>query len=470
MKFNMHNEYKISGFPLILNSPSRRRSLSIPFLTTSPLADVFLAFVLLPLWWLLGIEQFVWFLIFGLAAWKTIIRHRFRVHLSGPLVILVVFIGIYLLSGFSIIEGFRLITFLRNLSMYVTALFVLIVLTHEIQSESQLFHVTDAVLLAVGWASLIGIFAIIGIARPEIRSVIGYFLPASISQTDYGSRIVWRELGSESWFAGLGTYFRVRSLFLYGTMYATSIAITCPLLFYRFNSVQSRKLKWLLLGLGALFLVNLAFTTGRSAIAAFMIGLGYWSWITFGLSRRWGRVVILLLTFIGVVIAFVLAISTLQSYDFVQYAQAKIQAFLAARGSSTADRFYVYQKTLEGWSKRPFLGWGTERDIPGFRYPAGSHSYFLGTLYKQGLVGLTVFVLLLWSLWRSTSPAKIKKCFHSDAKAILRYGRWILVIYTINSLTDVLDLDATTMAITWTVFSILLTAASCRVRFHDEYG
>jgi len=451
-----------------LSPHSSPHSLVLPFLTTSPLTDISLAFILLPIWWLLGIEQFAWFLIFGLAAWKTLIRHRYRIRLQGPIVVLTVFIGIYLLSGFSIVEKFRLITFARTLSTYITALFVLIVLTHETQNKAQFFQIVDALLIAVGWASLIGLFAIVGIMRPEFRSSIGYLLPTTISQTDYGSRIAWRELGNVSWFAGLGVYFRVRSFFLYGTMYATALAMTLPLLLYRIRCTKKWKTRFFLFCLGIVLLVNLLFTTGRSAILALVIGLGYWSWITFGLSRRWSRLIVLLLVFTGILFTLGIIISLIQDYNLVQYVQLKIQTFLAARGSSTPDRLYVYQKTLEGWSKRPFLGWGTERDIPGFRYPAGSHSYFLGTLYKQGFVGLTVFTILFVSLWKETSLSRIKQCFHPYAKTFLQHGRWILVLYFINSTTDVLDLDATTMTIAWTIFALLVAVAVCRVQFHHN--
>src|SRR5690606_2353644 len=76
-----------------------------------------------------------------------------------------------------------------------------------------------------------------------------------------------------------------------------------------------------------------------------------------------------------------------------------IESTVYARGSGSAtSRTTIYVATVAGLMERPFLGWGTERDITtvdNFALPAGSHSYYLGFAYKHGLLGLAVLLTFL---------------------------------------------------------------------------
>ena len=101
------------------------------------------------------------------------------------------------------------------------------------------------------------------------------------------------------------------------------------------------------------------------------------------------------------------------------------------------------------------FGWGTERDMKGMTYPLGSHSYYLGTLYKQGILGLVLFLSLLFSIWKKIN-IKVKE--YNKYTWLLKYGQFVLFVYLINSFTDVLDLDATTMMFSWIIFSLLIVA------------
>lgn len=439
------------------------KSAPIPIITTSVFSDITLFFALLPVWWFLGIEQIIWLFLFALTTIKTLVLHRFRVRVVTAAKILVFFLIIHLVSSLSIVESFRIITFIRNFSMYLLALFIVITITNNVRTEEQLQRVIDGLLVGIGWAVILGFLGIIGLFRPEFTSGIGYLLPSSISSTDYGTRIVLRSTGTLSWFAGLGTYYRIRSVFLYGTMYATTLAMTYPLLLYRFRISETLKGRLILVILGCLMLINLLFTTGRSAIAAWLIGAVVWLWFTYGLSKRWGKLVLLLLMLMACILIVAFLVSIFLGLDPFQLTEANLRSLLAARGSSTADRLYVYQQTLIGWLDRPLIGWGTERDIPGFRYPAGSHSYYLGTLYKQGIIGLAIFVLLLSNLWQSTSPGNVRRRLQWKPKILLQLGRWSLAVYILNGFTDVLDLDASTMTFSWIILALLLTAANCQL-------
>jgi len=120
---------------------------------------------------------------------------------------------------------------------------------------------------------------------------------------------------------------------------------------------------------------------------------------------------------------------------------------LYSRGEGSANaRSKIYIQTFESFLERPIFGWGTERDVKGLAYPLGSHSYYLGTLYKQGVAGLVLFLSIIANVWINI---KVKSNLNYKVSLFFRYGQYMLLVFMINSFTDVLDLDATTMMFLW---------------------
>lgn len=430
------------------------RLLILPFVTTSSTTDVRLLFLLLPMWWLLGVEQFVWPIVLLWSAWKTLVRRRFEIHVVPTLVLLLMFISAHVVSAFFIDEPLRLITFFRNLSMYVTAFLLVFVIVNSVANWHEIRSLLLSIVYPMGLASIVGVLGISGAWRPSFTSLIGYVLPRWISNTTYGGTIAYRNVGSASWFAVVGQYFRVNSFFLFATLYASALALTLPVVIMLYADWRKSipKFAWMLLLV--LLGVNLIFTTGRIAALGFLVGGTYYLFVIRANQR------IRQFSYILVMVTCFLLLSTLIAVFLVPECLGEAyRNFVLARGSgSFLDRAFVYRSTFEGVSQRPVFGWGTERDIPGFPYPAGSHSYYLGILYKQGIVGFLLFITIWWSLWRDTRiPAGVLSG-RSPILRFLQYGRWVVIAAMVNALTDVLDLDASTMAIMWLIFSLLIVS------------
>ncbi|HRN68195.1 MAG TPA: hypothetical protein PLD89_08760, partial [Promineifilum sp.] len=94
------------------SSPSR---LVIPFVDTQPLTDIKLAILMLPVWWALGVEQFIWPILFGIASIKTVHLQDLRLVVTRPLRWFGLFLIAVLISGLFIEESMRYATFARNL-------------------------------------------------------------------------------------------------------------------------------------------------------------------------------------------------------------------------------------------------------------------------------------------------------------------------------------------------------------------
>ena len=433
-------------------------NVTIPYIYSSPIFDIGLLLALFPLWWFLGVEQFIWTLGTFLIMLKVVAKQRQKVYVVATLKWLFFFLIVHLLSGFFIVESFRLITFVRNFGAYSAAFLVVLIITNQLKSWREvrwLLVIMTGILFLSASVSLLGI---LGIWRPSFTSLMGSVLPGWIRATSYGGQIAVRSLGRPSWFSGLNSYFRVNGFFMFSTMYASTLAYFLPMVFFLFSMAAKLRGKMFLALVIVLFIINLIFTTGRIAIISCLIGAAFYLVFYAG-----SRILVRLLALFAIVcVILILFFSAYYTSDVFEPIAQLYEDLVYARGpGSFTDRGTVYVHTIEGALQRPLLGWGTERDIPNFPYPAGSHSHYLAILYKQGIVGLLVFLGMLITLWKETTIPHLKQVAHPDQVKLLKflkYGRWTLVTVLVNSFTDVLDLDATTMMMMWTILAMLIQA------------
>jgi O-antigen ligase len=436
---------------------SNHLPLRLPFVDTSPLWDVRWLLVLLPVWWLLGMEQFIWVVGFGWAAVKSAYRRGGCLVWLSPQRWFLAFLFVYLISGLFIVESFRYITFVRNFSAYLAAFFLLLVIVNEVRSWREIKVVGQAALIAVGASALLGLFGMLHIWRPSFTSAIGQVMPAWIADTDYGARIAARSIGQWGWFLGLGRYFRLSGFFLFATSYASALVFVFPFFVFCWRRQRGLKRLWIVFFL-ILLGMNLLFTTARVSFVALLGGLTYFLFYASVRRRLWrGTAVFAILLLIGGILLTVLAESWHgDGATVIEQAQQSVDTFLRARGGgSFDDRFRVYEHTLRGVGQRPLFGWGTERDFANFPYPAGSHNEYLAILYRQGGIGFLVFLGMLWSAWRHTHPVPSDD---GNKERFLRYGRWFFVIVLINGLGTVPIVDATVYVIQWSFLALLIVA------------
>lgn len=455
--------------PDITLSERQPRRWLIPFLETDPLFDVRWGVLLLPLWWALGIEQFIWPVLFGLATIKMLYIQRGQVRTNAPLRWFALFILAILVSAFFIVEPERWLTYWRNFGAFVAGFLVLLIVSNRARRWRDIEQLLDAALLVVLVAGVLGLLAVVGVWRPAFMSFAGRLLPGGVLGTSYGAAIAHRNLGQVSWFAGLGLFFRLNSLFLFSNHYSSVLVYAIPFLFYKLE--RERGLRRVLVGLGIVMLaLNLVYTTGRVALLSLMGGA-----LIFALFYTLRRRAITILVAVGLVLAiWVLALLAAVEYGFVGgetglvgRAVGVVDAFVFARGAgSYTSRFGVYQATIQGFLERPLFGWGTERDVVGLDLPAGSHSEYFATLYRQGLFGLLTFLGLLAAVWRTTRPIRAAA---EPAGTLLRYGRWFFVAALVNSLLNDPNVDSTTYILLWLFVAILVaTAQFIRQQTQDD--
>ena len=411
------------------------------------ISELYYLILLFPLWWVLGMEQFIWFLAVVLIFIQFCIYNKAKFRINIITLVFIFFLFVYGISFFSITEKMRYITYFRNLSTYLTAFMILTITWNVIEKWWQIEKLLKAVVVVMLIASIVGVLGFsFDLFRIQFKSLTGYFMPDIIAKTGYGSVIASRNIGFYNWFMGIGTYFRVSSFFLYSTMFSSTLAITLPVVLFLVNINKGLTRMFYTVSFSVIFLA-LILTTGRVAIMAFFVG-----YIIFRFILIKSFAIKYSILFVIFIISSLFLIWLEQTGFLYQI----IDLLLYSRGEGSANaRSKIYSQTFDSFLERPIFGWGTERDAKGLAYPLGSHSYYLGTLYKQGIAGLTLFITILVLIW---NKLKVKVYLDNNYTQFLKYGKFLMLIYFINSFTDVLDLDATTMFFLWVILSLLIVA------------
>lgn len=443
----------------------------LPFVDTGPLQDVMLALLLTPVWWWLGVEQFIWPVLFGIAAVKVLYLQHWRLRITQPVRWFALFLVAVLISGLFVEDTARQLTFVRNLGAFAAGFLALLVITNRARSREWIDKLLNVVLFVMLLAGIAGLLAAAGAWRPAIHSLIGQLLPGSVAATSYGQVISVRVLGQLSWFSGLGIYYRLNSFFLFSNHFSSALIYVIPFFFLRLS--QARGVKKLLPGLSILLLLfNLILTTGRVATLSLLVGALYFS-LFHSLYRRTIRgLVAFILTLAVLLLLFTTVLemtSVSGSGGVLGQTSEVIEQFTFARGEgSFTNRSGVYEATLAGFRQRPLFGWGTERDVEGLNIPAGSHSEYLAALYRQGLLGFVAIIGLMISVWLATRPPGGTPA-RSPAGAFLRYGRWFFVASLINSIMTDPSVDSTTYVLLWVLLALLISTAQL-IRRPGEYA
>lgn len=372
----------------------------------------------IPFWWVLGLDQAVW-LAAGLALGLTAIRE----HVSPPRWF-VIASGLFLIgmvvSGVLGAQGSRWITLARD--VLIAAAFLLAVVgASAAASVAGRLRWLVAAIAGVTAVSVLASLVTFALRNPfGFDTPIAPFVPDVIASTRLGEvSLTHRVLGTMDFFIAFQVL-RPQGLFLFSTSQAVALVVAMPL--FMAAAAWYPRWRWPLWILTLASAAVLVATTTRGAMLGLLL-----SAVVVWLARRWtiGFISISLnwrsaLVFVGLAALIVLG-------AVVTGAARPISQLVTAR--SFDSRTGLYEVTVERWADRPLLGWGTEVDYqptprptarptpsptprpsptptprptpppeprPQDNPPLGSHSHYLGVLFKQGLVGVVLFVSIIF--------------------------------------------------------------------------
>jgi O-antigen ligase len=418
---------------------------------TTPLADLRLVLLLLPLLWALGLEQILPPVLLAFAFGKLLLLKR-RLRIPFALTLFLLFLVWQFVSATSIDISSNWILFGRNFISYLTGWIIAVVIINGVRHSSDLAALIRALLWLALLASLIGVVFAAGLLPNRFEALlVPDLLPGSIKQSQFVQESIIQRMviNPEAQLGGI-TYPRVSSIFLFPTGAASGFLLMLCILHLRVQMSRRRRLFWL--GVLLLAFVIFLLTAARLAIIALLFVIGiriYLSWRKRYKLPRWFWLLFTLLAAFPILIL----ILTPNSPLF-----AAIDAmFVATRADSFTNRLEVYIATLTSWQERPLIGWGTPRVISTVKLaPAGTHGEYLSILYNFGFIGFLLYLTFWGSVWLQLGQ-RLRYTWHNKRSPILLFYLTIatgLLGINLNGMANGMHFDMVVIILLWTFIGL----------------
>ncbi|MCQ9163652.1 O-antigen ligase [Arthrobacter sp. STN4] len=351
-----------------------------------PFTMLFIAF---PLWWILGLSDFIWLAAGGVMLLYLI---RFRaVHVPRGFGLWLLFLIWVSFSGIQIDSSGRLLGFMYRFLIYVsvTAIFLYVYNSMALTGRKVLGN------LVLLWGFVI-VGGYLGIFFPtaEIKTPLAHFLPPSMLQNELLNQMAVRRLtqyNPDAWFQ---IDPRPSAPFLYTNNWGAAFSLLLPFVAAYLWHVRGERKFWLVLAAVPVSIVPAVLTLNRGMFLGLGVALLY-AGARFAMAGNKRGV--------GTVFAFgMVSLVIVQLLPVASRLQNRLSG-----SSSTADRGNLYSEAFTQTLSSPLLGFGAPRPSGTIGAPSvGTQGQFWMVLYSHGFVGavlftLTFFVLFLETLRRS---------------------------------------------------------------------
>ncbi len=342
-------------------------------------------FILLPLWWLMGLSGFI----LQALALPMLAATLFRRKLAAPKGF-ALWLGFLVWCAFSATQitdpkqGFSLG---YRVSLYLAATIAFVYFLNYSKTELP----TSSVFLGLaGFFVVIVMGGIVGMVLPNVsfRTPVQSLLPPQLLRQEFISDLVSASTTSAKAFAAYPIH-RPKVPFVYTNLWGATYAITLPFAIGALAYI--RKKFWrdimVLVLLGSV--LPLVFSLDRGAWLSAAGGMGY---AVFRQARGKNQQVLKVVMLAGLVLGMLLFVTPLGEIILVRL----------NNGYGDAHRAELYQTSIELVKQSPFFGYGAPVATEG-NLSAGTHGQMWTVVVAQGIPGLTFFVgWLLWALWKAS--------------------------------------------------------------------
>lgn len=377
-------------------NPSPPLRARVPFLSTSFATNLWYFALLWPLWWVLGIEQFLlpFFILFELGRFLITSDWQLRINTT---ILFALLLAMWWLAPIFWADREFLDIFLKEAITIWAQVIILVLLWNRINTRQEWQRVVGALLVMAFYMVIATATYLSGIWRGEMLSLVGRILPRSIIESSaFFSSISYRHFG-ELMLEGAGLFSQRTIAF---TLSFSSLSMVCllliPMSLWQFQTSRGySRAACALLTVG--LLLALMLTESRIAYAAFVAGALLYLILRLHLLRQPNRPLTLA---IGLAIV---ALGLVFGFIALGFITDSLQStFVDIRPGSWLARYRIYEYTLELLPEHIIAGWGVPVRIPGMvsEYSAGTHSSYLGMLFQHGIIGLLLYLGLWLSLWR----------------------------------------------------------------------
>lgn len=428
----------------------------LPFITTSFAKNLWLYALLWPLWWALGIEQFLlpFFLLFEMVRFLMTANWRVRLNTTALLALL---LALWWVVPIFWVDREFLDLFLRETATVWAQAFLLILFWNRIRTRRDWRLAVQALLIMAIYTAAAALIYVSGVWRGSFLSLAGRVLPSSlIANSSFFSSIAIREFGSTANEVGLLSQ-RLMAFSLSFSALSMIALLLIPIVYWRLQ--EARGVARLFYGGVAIGLVvGLFFTESRISYAAFMAAVGLYVILRLGLLRGRNRPLTIALSLAAA------ALALLVGYVLVETIIDTIQmTFIDLRPGSWLLRLNIYLVTLQLLPEHLIAGWGVPVRLPNLPsdYSAGTHSNYLGVLFQHGIIGLLLYIAIWLSVWQNVIRG-LSRRDHSRELALF----WIAAAtaffaFNVREVADSWLFDQSLTFVVWLWWGVALTAARC---------
>jgi polysaccharide biosynthesis protein PslJ len=363
-------------------SPARLRRRRLP--ASWPLIGLFL---LLPLWWVLGLSGVILPLLAVPVAFSLLLRR----HVTAPrgFGLYALFLVWCALSASQLTDIRQTVSLAYRGSLYLAAAAMFLYVLNLPRDE---LPAAAVVKVLAGFFAMIVIGGLIGMVIPNVTftTLAKGLIPPQALNDQFISDLVSASTSSGRAFAAY-PIFRPKAPFIYTNEWGAAYAMALPFAICALAYVRTRLFRDVLVLLIVVSVFPLVFSLNRGAWLSAAAGMLY---ATLRLARGRNAQLLKVLALGAIVIGVLMFVTPLG-----EIVRARI-----TNGYGDAHREELYAQSIELVKASPFLGYGAPVLVEG-NLSAGTHGQLWTILVSQGLPGLALFVgWLLWALWKTSRP------------------------------------------------------------------
>lgn len=328
-----------------------------------------------PLWWLLGVVDFIWIPMAAAMVYYMVRSRTARVpHGFGVWLLFLVWIGI---SVIGLTEASQLLAFGYRYAIYLacTAFFV-----YVFNNGRALTDRFTCGVLTVWWLiTVAGGYIALALPTAVFRTPLSYVLPGSLVNNPWINQMVIRRLNQYN----PDSYFqldpRPSAPFLYTNNWGNVYSLLIPFVIVYLLKVRGTKRFWFLLVMIPASFVPAILTTNKGMFLALGLAALYIS-VRLMLRRDLRGV-------IALAVVAVVAVGVFQVLPVADRLQSRNDA------PSTVDRASLYLQSLQAVQESPFFGYGRTIEGTDAVDPVGTQGQFWMVLVSHGIVPAVLFLL-----------------------------------------------------------------------------
>ena len=376
----MASTVAVRAAPAVGTAPARDRGLRAGW-------AVLALYLFFPLWWVLGLGQFIWPLLAVPMLFALLMRRR--IAMPRGFGIWIAFLAWMAISGLQLDTADRAVGFAYRAAIYLSATVVLLYVFNTGEDELPTRRVVNV--LALFWLFVV-VGGFLGIAFPEFNftTPVEAVLPRWLAANGFVYEMVHPGFAQVHDFLGYPVP-RPAAPFVYTNDWGSNFGILLPFVVVSFARTRSDLWRLVLIVAGIASLVPIVVSLDRGLWLSVGVGLLY-AMLRLGAAGRgrvFGAVALLLPISIGII-----WLSPLQ----------QLIADRFANPHSNERRIDLYQESVEGVSRSPLFGFGAPRpsSLSSTAPSVGTQGQFWLVLFSHGFPGILLFLAwFVWTWWRT---------------------------------------------------------------------